>query len=92
MCVLKRYHVLLFILKKLRVWNGSKTMWDSLQTSALMHKNLSFIVSETLACVCMPVYAYACMKHATYVRRSRACIRMRVSAYACPRVYVAFIF
>ena len=90
MCVLKRYHVLLFILKKLGVWNGSQTMWDSLQTSALLHKNLSFIVSETLACVCMPVCAYACMKHATYIPKFRAGIR--VSAYACPRVSMAFIF
>ena len=29
-----------------------------------MDKNLSFIVSETLTCVHMPMYAYACIKHA----------------------------
>ena len=50
--------------EKIRVWNGSQTMWDSFQTSALMEKNLPFIVSGTLACARMPVYVYACMKHA----------------------------
>ena len=50
-----------------------------------MQKNLSFVVFGTLACVHMPVYAYACMKLA-YADLEH------VYAYACPRVYVAFFF
>ena len=39
-------------------------------------ENLSFVVSKTIACVCMPVYVYVCMKHA-FIELEHAC------AYAC---------
>ena len=38
-------------------------MWDSFQIPASNAENLSFIVFGTLACVCMPVYAYAGLEH-----------------------------
>jgi len=55
-------------------------MWDSFQNLALMEKALPFIDFGPLACVCMPVYAYACMKHA-YTALEHAC------AYACMRMH-----
>ena len=33
------------------------------KTKLQCRKNLFFIVARTLACACMPVYVYACMKH-----------------------------
>ena len=48
-------------------------------------KNFSFIVSRTVACAHMPVYAYACLKH-VHVELEHEC------AYACPRVSMAFLF
>jgi len=49
-------------------------------------ENLPFIVFGTLACIHMPVYAYAC------VHRSGSWVHIRIYAYACLRVAVAFIF
>ena len=46
-------------------------------------KNLSFIVSRTLACIRIPVYTYECMK-LVYASLKHA--------YAWPRVFVAFSF
>ena len=37
---------------------------DSFQNPTLMQKNLPFIVYGTQVCAHMPMYAYACMKHA----------------------------
>ena len=65
-----------FYSEKIGVWNGYQMMWDSFQTSALMHKSLTFIFSGTLACA----------------HRFRACMHIRMYAYACPKVSVAFIF
>ena len=62
------------------VWNDSHTMWDSFKISALMQKNLPFIVSGILACVCMLMYVYARMKLA-YVGLEHAYV------YACPRTH-----
>ena len=59
--------------EKMGVWNSSQMMWDSFQNISLMQKNLSFIVSRTLTCICMPVYGYACIKHA-YVGLEQACV------------------
>ena len=70
--------------EKMGVWNGSQMMWDSFQNISLMQKNLSFIVSGTLACICMPVYGYACIKHA-YAGLEQAC------AYAYMRMH-ALVF
>ena len=53
-----------------------KRMWDSFQNQALNVEKLYFIVSRTLACARMPVYAYACMKHA-HAGLEHAC------AYTC---------
>ena len=58
--------------EKIRVWNSSQMMWDSFQNISLMQKKLSFIVSGTLTCICMPVYGYACIKHA-YAGLEQAC-------------------
>ena len=68
---------------KIGVWNGSQTMWDLFQNPNFNAENLPFIISRTLTCVCMPVYAYACIKFAytcikhAYVELEHAC------AYAC---------
>ena len=63
-----------FYSKKMGVWSSSQTKWDSFQNQSLMQKNLRFIVSRTLTCACMPVYAYTCIKHA------HACPCMRMHA------------
>ena len=81
MCVEKVPCMVFYSKKKMRVWNVSQTMWDSFQNQTLMQKNLPFIVSGTLACIHMPVYAYACMKH-VHSNLEHAC------AYACMRMYV----
>ena len=44
-------------------------------------ENLSYIVSRTLACACIHMYEYACMKHA-YAKLEHAC------AYMCMRTHV----
>ena len=64
----------------MEVWNGSQTMWDSFQNLTLVQKNLTFIVSRTLACAHMPVYVYVCMKHA-HAGLEHACV------YACMRMH-----
>ena len=46
--------------RKMGVWNGSQTIWDSFQTSVINVKNLSFIVSGTLharTSLCLHVHA-----------------------------------
>ena len=53
-----------FYIEKMRVWNSFQTMWDQFQISTSMQKNLSFIVSRTLACTRVPVHVYTCIKHA----------------------------
>ena len=78
-----------FYSSKMRVWNNSQTMWDSFQIPNFNTENLPFIVSRTLACICMLVYAYACMRHA-YAKLKHAWAN--VYAYACLRVSVVFIF
>ena len=65
MCVLKRYHVWLFILRK---WGFGITpkqcgIHSNLSFNA---ENLTFIISGTLTCVCMPVYVYACLFISTH--------------------------
>ena len=47
---------------------------------ALNAENLSFIISRTLACIHMPMYAYACMKH-THAEFEHAC------AYVCMHMH-----
>ena len=63
--------------EKIGVWNSSQTMWDSSQTSALMLKNLSFIVFATLACIYMHARVCICM-HEAYVCRFGACVLIRM--------------
>ena len=53
-----------FYIEKIGVWNISQMMWDLFQTISLMQKNFSFIISGTLTCVRMIMYAYVGMKHA----------------------------
>ena len=66
-----------FYSSKMGAWNGSQTMWDLFQNPNFNVDNLSFIVSRTLACVSMPMYAYACMKHAyAELEYAYACTRM----------------
>ena len=48
---------------------------------SLNAENLSYIVSRTLACACIHMYEYACMKHA-YAKLEHAC------AYMCMRTHV----
>ena len=78
-CVFKSYYVWPFIVQK---WGFGTTPRRCgifhLKTQTLMQKNLSFIVSGTLTCVRLPVYAYTCMKH-TYKELEHAC------ANACMR-------
>ena len=77
-----------FYSSKMGAWNGSQTMWDSFQNPNFNVDNLSFIVSRTLACVCLPVYAYACMKHA-YIELEHACTYacMRMNVHVCMHIW-----
>jgi len=43
LCVLKMYHVRLYIVQKYEIWNGVQTMWDSFQTSTIIAENLLFL-------------------------------------------------
>ena len=60
---------------KMRVWNGSQTMWDSFQTFVFNAKNLSLIVSKTLhkrAGLCLRAHAsWSCTHVDSCARRSR---------------------
>ena len=67
--------------EKIGVRNGSQMMWDLFQTSALMQKNLSFIVFGTQACVRKLVYANACIKHA-HTGLKHACAYTCMSTHA----------
>ena len=76
MCVLKMYLVRLYIVGKNKVWNGSQTMWDSFQTSAIIVENLPFSCFWNPSCVrrSVPAYAYfgPCTQTAAHVRGPRA--------------------
>ena len=76
LCVLKMYHVRLYIMEKNRVWNGSQTMWDSFQTSVIIVENLHFSCFWNPSCVCrsVPMYTYfgSCTQTATHVCGPRA--------------------
>ena len=75
-CVLKMYHVRLFIVEKNGVWNDSQTMWDLFQTSAIIAKNLYFLCFWNPSCVRRNVPAYTCFslrtQAMTHVHRLRA--------------------
>ena len=54
-CFAKLPGMVIYIVK-MRVWNGSQTMWDSFQTFVFNAENLPLIVSRTLherASLCM---------------------------------------
>ena len=58
--------------RKNGVWNGSQTMWDSFQTSAIIEKTCLFYTSETLAvcarvCLSTQAAAHICGPSATLV-------------------------
>ena len=62
LCLFEKIPCKAFFSGKNGVWNGSQTMWDSFQTSAIITKNLPFYVSETLAAyveVCLRTHALA---------------------------------
>ena len=65
-----------FYSQKMGFWKNSQTTWDSFQNQVLMQKNFLFIVFGTLTCAHMPMYAYACTKHA-HAGLEHAC------TYAC---------
>ena len=74
LCVLKMYHVKLYIMGKNRVWNGSQIMWDSFQTLANIAENFLSYASKTLtvyAGMCLRMHALACVHRPrpTYVGR-----------------------
>ena len=53
------YHVRPFMVeKKNGVWNGSQTMWDLFQISAIIVENFSFLYFWNPSCVCKNVPAY----------------------------------
>ena len=60
-------------------------MSDPFQTK-LNAKNLPYIVFGTVACVCMLMYAYACIEH-MYVELecayANACMRAYTSGFCC---------
>ena len=65
--------------RKIGVWGGSQTMWDSFQT-IIKCKKLSLHSFLNPNCICMPMYVCACHKH------SYAWLQC-VYAYACMHVF-----
>ena len=65
LCVFERYHVWLFILWKIRVWNGSQAMWDSFQAAVFNVETCFSGAPKTLpVCVesCLRMQVHACVR------------------------------
>ena len=65
-----------FYSSKMGVWNGSQTMWDLFQNSNFNAKNLPFIISRTLTCVCICMHKFCIRMHKACVCRAWACVCM----------------
>jgi len=72
--------------RKIRVWGGSQTMWNSFQTKfkCKKHSLHSFWNPS------MRTHAHVCDE--VYIRRAWACVCMHMYTHARPRVSVAFLF
>ena len=59
LCILKMYHVRLFIVEENGVWNSSQMMWDSFQILAIIAENLHFLCFLNPSCIRRSVPMYA---------------------------------
>ena len=77
---LKNYLLWLYIVEI--QWFGVALKWYGIRSKpSLNAESLSYIVSRTLACACIHMYEYACMKHA-YTKLEHAC------TYTCMHTHV----